>query len=263
MCIEKYTEYEGKMNDIQLKELNLLKTIIGLFNEKEIDYFLIGGSLLGAIRHKGFIPWDDDIDVGIPRNYYIKMKEVLKESSDLVVQEFNSTENYPFQFIKVRESRDENEYRDYNSYSQGIFVDLFPLDFLGNTYLTAKFNVSIVAFINKLILIKFIDKTKNKKILFSKLLTVFIPKFLLLYLMKHYTRNINKKKYFGNMFGRYKKKEILLYDIFYDNNKIKLIEFEDMKVRIPINYHAYLTQIYGDYMTLPKIENRISNHTGI
>ena len=86
------------LRKLQLTELNILKKAVAVFDEMKIPYVALGGTLLGAVRHGGFIPWDDDIDLGIPREYYDefieKGKSVFNEESGMVLKNFKTDSGY-------------------------------------------------------------------------------------------------------------------------------------------------------------------------
>ena len=118
----------------KLHEFNIqaLDEVVRICDKYNITYYLLGGTLLGAVRHKGFIPWDDDLDIGMPRQDLIKFESVLKsELGDrFFYQSMDSEKEYDHYFSKIRinntlliEANDA-----VNSKHQGIFIDIFPLD---------------------------------------------------------------------------------------------------------------------------------------
>ncbi len=118
-------------------ELNILKQIHELCISQGFRYFLIGGTLLGAVRHKGFIPWDDDIDIGMPRSDYERFIEYCSSNEVPFKLVCNKTDpNYGYLFAKAVDRNtvliEENANKD--GAELGIYVDIFPIDGLGNTF---------------------------------------------------------------------------------------------------------------------------------
>ena len=116
----------------QMVMLEMLKELDGICRKYNIPYFLYWGTLLGAIRHDGFIPWDDDLDVGIMHNDYQRLMKVLPEElpEHITLQTNDTDKNYFFFFAKLRDKRsflDEGSYDRVFS-ERGIFIDIFPFD---------------------------------------------------------------------------------------------------------------------------------------
>ena len=116
----------------QLVMLDMVKELDRICRKHNIPYFLYGGTLLGAIRHNGFIPWDDDLDVGLMRKDYQRLMKVLPEElpSHIVLQTNDTDKNYFYFFAKLRDTRsflDEGAYDRCFKY-RGIFIDIFPFD---------------------------------------------------------------------------------------------------------------------------------------
>ena len=119
----------------ELKEiqLNLLNNIDHFCKSNGIQYFLAYGTLIGAIRHDGFIPWDDDIDIAMPRPDYDRfIKKFNAYSKDYQVEDYSITDNYPTPFAKVIDTRTEMRMTLYNQRSSGVYIDVFPIDGIGN-----------------------------------------------------------------------------------------------------------------------------------
>ena len=116
----------------QLVMLEMVQELDRICRKHHIPYFLYGGTLLGAIRHNGFIPWDDDLDVGLMRNDYLRLMQVLPDElpSHIVLQTNDTDRNYFYFFAKLRDTRsflDEGAYDRCFKY-RGIFIDIFPFD---------------------------------------------------------------------------------------------------------------------------------------
>lgn len=121
-----------KLRNIQLGILEILKDIITVCEEYNIEYFIMCGTALGAVRHKGFIPWDDDLDIGMTRENYERFLKIAPNvlPEELFVQTFNSDPNTPFYFAKVRKSGTLfiRNYCKNLKMHHGIYVDVFPYD---------------------------------------------------------------------------------------------------------------------------------------
>ena len=146
-------EQDKAMNKLQEIELSILKECIKIFKEHNINYYVIGGTLLGAVRHKGFIPWDDDIDLGLPRKDYEKFIKIaqLELPEPLVLQHFTNEKKSVFSFAKVRNKK--TIMKQYNikdfKINHGVYIDIFPIDYY-NKSLTIKILVKCSINIYKL-----------------------------------------------------------------------------------------------------------------
>ncbi len=122
-----------KMNlrELQLAELEILKEFIRICEKNNLIYYLAWGTCLGAIRHKGFIPWDDDIDVTMPYKDYVKFKEVCKAElgSEFFYQDYSSDPNYINSFAKIRQNNTSFLLESFAKIEMhwGIYLDIFPL----------------------------------------------------------------------------------------------------------------------------------------
>ena len=120
------------LNELKRIELEMLKTFIKICKKHNFMYFLVGGTCLGSVRHGGFIPWDDDIDVGMPRSDYNKFIKIASEElpGNMFLQTFFTDEQYPCAFAKIRNNDTtfiEKGLRKSNI-NHGIYIDIFPLD---------------------------------------------------------------------------------------------------------------------------------------
>lgn len=244
-------------------ELEILSEIDRICKKHNLNYFLVGGTLLGAERHKGFIPWDDDLDVGMVREDYEKFIDyALDELDDKFFIHCDKTDkHYWLPFVKIKKNNTtfvEALLEGKESIHSGIFVDIFPLDTTGSNYTINRIKGLIVRNIADCLLIK------EKKILMKEarhsglcfLLCLFTKK-RLLKMQEHIINFYNKKDYYVAWVGTYHiKKEMLKID---DVFPLRDISFEGRKCKCYRNYKLYLSNIYGDYMKLPPEEERY-NH---
>lgn len=265
------------MEKISLEEqkkiqLDILKYTADICEKNNINYFLGGGTLLGAIRHKGYIPWDDDIDIMIPREGYEKLIELFnnKEDNDYKLLCYKNCNDYYYPFAKIVNKKTKMEELKFNEIEEmGIYIDVFPIDFLPNDANKIKNIFKKYDRMYKLIAIqnaRNLNKVTEKKLklLLKKVLLPFVrkPKIKKMLLKKidelacDY-KNTNKVACIS---GRYLEVEIMPKEYISDSI---LVDFEDMKFRIPIGYDEYLRKHYGDYMKLPPKEKQVAEHETI
>ena len=260
------------LRDLQIIELNILKKIIEICERHNLTYFALGGTLLGSIRHKGFIPWDDDIDIGMPRPDYEKFLRIapleLKDPYMITGIQYDNAEYYYYYARVIDKNITLVRRSSMKTVTINAWVDVFPLDGVPEESKTFdkwykkarrlnrlfqfsqyeyyfKFNDLKGANLKRYFtaglkqIIKFIKvyKLVNKKSIWKKL-----DKHLKKYDYKNSTRLINICGYWGV-------KEMFPKEYYGKGN---LYEFEDIMIRGPVDYHAVLTQMYGDYMTPPK-----------
>ena len=126
----------GSIKDVQIVCLEILKEIDRICKQNGILYWMEGGSMLGAVRHHGFIPWDDDLDIAMFRDDYNRFLEIASKElkENYFLQTHQTDPEYPLFYAKVRKNNtfiDERSYQDLNIH-KGIFVDIFPVDGLYN-----------------------------------------------------------------------------------------------------------------------------------
>lgn len=258
---------ELNLRDAQMIMLNILKEIEKICTKYNLRYFLDGGTLLGAVRHKGFIPWDDDVDIGMPREDYRKfLKIAQKELPDyLFLQTFETDKYYDIYQVpsKVRDNRTlifEHNVPKNKKMNNGLFIDVFPYDDLPKSRSVYKLQRKLSEFILRSY-VRLRDKPENLS--FKNKITFTIYK-----IVKGIFTTKNRLKFFeflmkwndkespymtyglDTIWSEYVHKKDDYYDL------IKL-EFEGEKFYAPRNYDAVLSRLYGDYMTLPKEEDRV------
>lgn len=261
-----------KLKNVLLKMLN---DILSLCNKHNIDIILVGGSALGAIRHKGFIPWDDDLDLGLSRADYTKLIKLIESGALGSKYEFtypnNKTDSKNL-FLKIFLKGSKNvEITDITSpFPKGIFVDIFPIDyalppgwknkikgFISNIWAYLSVSVLFYQYPNKEyenFMCSNNESAKRFRIrkLLGKLGSI-IPHRLWAY---HYDSFIQHKKtdFLTIPSGRkHYSGETLNANIFFPSKKAV---FEGIQVNVPNNIDAYLKNLYGHYMDIPPIEKR-------
>lgn len=262
------------MNDLQKCQLDLLKAFVAVCEKHNLRYFLVAGSCLGAVRHQGFIPWDDDIDVGMPREDYDKYIELQKEyeGTKYFIQTYKTDPHYLYNFAKLRDSSTtyiENFYKTYQM-NHGVWLDIFPLD--GFSYELengAKFAGKIkstwrCARISYLwgLRRKFHKRTFFKDLLLNMVAILFFWTNVGHYRNKRLEKRQKKVPYAeaktaGNWCALYYKKEAIDKSWFGEGTKAM---FEGLEVVIPKEYDKYLKSLYNDYMQYPPEDKRVGHH---
>lgn len=250
------------MNETQQKLLEIAEEVKRVCEKHSIRYFLDYGSLLGAIRHKGFIPWDDDIDFCMPRPDYEKFTEVCKtELSERFALRTIKEHNYIYYFNKVDDKTTTliEDFNRHSDYKGGLYVDIFPLDGLPESKAARK---------------RFKRKCRRLSLRANLALLDFsVKKYpwykrLIISLFRHadgrkYLLKLDRllKKY------DYESAEYVSSDIVHSAPvPKKLFEqsdgyaFEGATFASVKDYDGYLKALYGDYMTPPPPEQQVSNH---
>lgn len=249
----------SKLQEIDLK---MLKIFLEISQKHNLSYFLLGGSCLGAVRHRGFIPWDDDIDIGMPRYDYEKFLKIAPEElPDGYFLQCSKTEpNYPMNFSKIRNSKTTfiEKTAQYIKMNHGAFIDIFPLD----GYKKSKwFNLKNRIYSLCTEKIFFQTQKQNKiKTVTKKILSSYIKDYRKArdkrdcLFKKH---EYDKCEFVSNFCGAWGEREIMPKEYF--GNGTKSI-FEGITVIIPEKYDLYLNKLYGNYMELPPVEKRKAHH---
>lgn len=265
------------MSDIKIiqdKILSILKEFISICKDNNLTYYALGGTLLGAVRHKGFIPWDDDIDIGMPREDYEKFKKIASNAlSDNYKFLSEDTSNYKKAFSVIRDDSTKI-IMNYSNEEQeeSLWIDIFPLDGMPSNplkkkyhsyrYLYTRMMVQLSQF-NSLVNQKKENRPWLEKVIIRIANVVKIEKVISFsWAQKKYLQTIKKysfnEGFAGNYTGAYKLREIVPSDYF---GQPILLQFEDLKLSCPHKFREYLTAIYGaDYMQLPPEEKRVFHH---
>lgn len=253
------------IEQIELKDIqkSILKDIAGFCSENNIKYFVSYGSLIGVIRHKGYIPWDDDIDISMYRPDYDRFFKLYNERESpyrAISHEIDS--DYSLPFGKVHDSRTEMHETMYKRDIFGVYVDIFPIDGCDEKGKIMERNLLWSRFLNTK------KAVYDKKRTFSKNLIIALGKLVLFpisinRILQEISNNARKYPYetaqfVGNVVAPYGTMEVFSKS---DIEELTSDVFEGLEISIPHNYDLYLKKIYGNYMKLPPIEEQVSHHT--
>lgn len=263
---------------LQTEELKVMKIIKEICEKENIRYFMIGGTLLGAIRHSGFIPWDDDVDLAMPRKDYERFLEVSNKylPSNIFVQNFRTDDKYRYYITRVLNKNilvEEKRFIGVDTPQAYASVDIFPIDgspnikFFRNIHY---FRVMIRRFLMSLCYRDTIDKERKRSKMENLLLNILIKipferiispnkiKESLDKLLKKY--GMENSLYSGTIMGAYRIREMVPTVMF---GNPKLYKFEDDTFYGPELVDEYLKHMYGDYMKLPPKEQQKTHYTNI
>lgn len=258
---------ELKDNEIKIELTNLLYELDSFLRKHEIEYTISYGTLLGAIRHRGFIPWDDDIDISMKRSEYNKLLKILKHKnkiSDNIVAKGISLENSEIPFLKIINTEIETvEVVKGGVNKDNLWIDIFPIDYVP-TYFKKIYYIYLYKFLRRCFYFSRYNEygwvIEAKKCLLNKIIFEYAKHKGSRYFSRkinQLSENIKKTNYMANnVWGFSASREVVdanLFDYYVE------YQFENIKVSGIMDYDSYLKINYGDYMTIPKEADRISH----
>lgn len=253
------------LKHLQQIDIKILKYFIEICEEHNLTYFLYGGSLIGAVRHQGFIPWDDDIDVIMFREDFEKLNEILEKDIDDNYKFFNvlneDTYHYMWGKIGLKNTLFKEWWADQVDYTPNIFIDIFILDNIPDNKFkrfTHKWKCFILNLCASHSIIKYENESKLKEIIQKTI-------YYILKILPISPSTIKKKCV--KAFTQYQHEDckevcdlpspcFMPVSFRTDWLPVKKAKFEDMEVNIPNNYDKILKREYNDYMELPPEESR-------
>lgn len=251
------------MTNLQRVLLMILKDIDILLKENNIPYYLDAGTALGAVRHKGFIPWDDDLDICIMPEYYKAFVKVCREKLDKEKYYFEEGEtDWPLPFSKIKlNGTFIDEVDAYPSENRGIYIDIFCPDYAKKSKLGKFFQFALGRLYTACFLSRkpYTANSIPKKMIMS--LARKISKHRNLYdWLRNYVRDESKSDELSMTWDRTRSHwSKYFYEKSLFDSQI-LMDFEEEKFPVCGGYDEYLTHLYGDYMQLPPVEKRIGLH---
>lgn len=259
---DRYDLDDEELKQIQEIQKELIGEVKRICTKCGIHFNMVGGTMLGAIRHKGYIPWDDDADIGFLRTEYEKFREACKKELDhekYYMQDLRDTKGYRWGYGKLR--RKNTAFvrlgQEFMPYEQGIAIDLMPFDNVPDHWLARKVHFFCCFLYRKLFWSEIGSRVENN------LLKKCIYKAMRLIPMDRTVKS------FQRFIDRGQKKETKLVRILtfptpkgidgYDRRwytQLAKYQFDDIVLPGAADYDGYLTVKYGDYMKLPPIEKR-------
>jgi lipopolysaccharide cholinephosphotransferase len=255
------------VEQVRKLQLELLNKLDVFCKENEIQYYAFAGTLLGAVRHKGFIPWDNDIDVAVSRDDYSRMQEILATEDSNDYFRFLCYENDPeYLWQHGRIVAKHTFMKTARGYKKlGLSIDVFPLDSQGNNVKDAKQNLleikrcvqlRIMSYEKKYKVLKYPNCNEEEK---KALISMFAEHDQEEYWVRRHielAKKFNDKKdsiYYGcNSNDKYT--VVCKRDQYRD---VVYLDFEDTKIPAPVGYDEILQEYYGDYMKLPNKDKQV------
>ena len=250
------------LEEIQVISLDIMKDIDRVCRKHGLKYTGIGGTLIGAIRHHGFIPWDDDIDIAMPREDYNKLLKIYPKECDKRYKIFSYTtdDDYYYSFIKVSDTttRVSEAYKPAIN-EMGVFVDIFPIDNLSSKNYKLKYKYLYYILMQIQVSLCFDSPKKYRKLAKKIVRPFFAPRSYKYYLNKlnKYSQKENNNSN-TNLTGIFMVGDDDMHDHSVFDSYIDL-QFEDTQIMSVKNYDRFLRDRFGDYMVIPPENERVSH----
>lgn len=272
-----YKEYDKEvLKKLQRVELSILKDFISIAEKNDISYFAIGGTAIGAVRHKGFIPWDDDIDLAISRKDYEKLEKIISRdySEKYEMLSAKTNDKYPILegHMQIKGTKFIDDATKNLKCNMGIFLDFFIYDNISDNAEERKKQIKDAKIYGKLLILR---DMAYPVLPFNGLLgkifhvgTAIVHSLMVIFRISH--KKLYEKVTQASI--RYNDKETenvaLFRDLYIEESTMKKADifplqsakFEDIEILLPNKNHEILTKYYGDYMKLPPKEKRV-NHS--
>ena len=249
------------MEEAKVIRLEILKELDSFCSSHNIRYYLAFGTLIGAIRHNGYIPWDDDVDVWMPRPDLDKfMEEYHSDGKYKLSHNRNPSDEHMWGFARLIDTRTTMKLGSHSIL--GVNVELYPLDGFpeeGEKRNNFVRNLKYLRAINSRMIVKVFGLVAENKWPFKKIKLRVLQRFI-----NYYTK-------FGSKYSYNESVDVVaIFDTPYKLKPFKRDwfglgikhKFETLELMVPVKFHEVLTTIYGDYMTPPPIEEQVPSHNG-
>ena len=259
---EKYIVSEEELKEIQTIQKEMIQEVDRICRKNNIHYNMVGGTMLGAVRHKGYIPWDDDADIGFLRHEYEKFRKACQtdlDTSRFYMQDIRDTKGYRWGYGKLRRKGTEfiRLNQEFMPYEQGIFIDLMPFDNVPDGFICQKLHFVQCFLLRKFLWSEVGSRTEEKPLLRG------------LYKVMNKVPRERLVVYYQNLIDRFKGKKTRLVRILTFPTPKKVYgykrewytdltryPFDELLLPGAKDYDGYLTAKYKDYMQLPPMEKR-------
>ena len=257
-----------ELEELREIEFDILQKVAIFCEKNNIKYYLGKGTLLGAVKYQGYIPWDDDIDIIIPRPDYMRFIEIFNKSDispELKVLSHYNDKNHPYPFIKLINTK--TRYIPHSSikYDIGVCIDIFPLDGLPENIYKSFFFYFKIYFFEKFYKVKYVAFRKDQKLL-KKIILFFAKIALYPFSYQFFIKKINDSaqtcdyeisKFCGILTAGRRENVRVEKSLLQETIPLK---FEGSEFPAPKNYDLWLKNLYGDYMALPPKRKQLSLH---
>lgn len=260
--------YMGQLDLIKRLEMKIMREIDRICRKNGIRYFLVGGSLLGAVRHKGFIPWDDDLDIGMLREDYEKFRRICpgELGEEFFYQSYHTEKgsHYIFDKIRLKNTFFSTKFSNMFPIENGIFVDILVYDKTSDDPKAQQRHIKKLVRLTTLINIRWVNYARhNIYYIMSKLFLPVMRRIPFSWYHKWFERTLQKYRNSSSGYLIDGVGQNIQRGAFPRTWVDELVElpFEDMMLPVPAGYHEYLVHWYGEnYMSMPPLVNQFSGH---
>ena len=256
------------LNPLQEKLLEILGWFHNFCVENGLRYYAIGGTMLGAMRHQGFIPWDDDVDVAMPRHDYEQLWQIFKDPLGKYMLEtpYSEAKDYLYDITKLYDTSTTMTEVARIKIKRGVYLDIFPLDGIGDSYEESLRNYKPIDRLHMFLATRICKIRRERK--FYKNMAIIISRMIPSFLVDEKkllrkldrmcaARDFDSCRYVTSCMSTYRKREIIEKRVFGNPTEYR---FENITVLGPECWNEYLTNLFGDWRQLPPEDKRHSAH---